>query len=385
MRPASTSSATRTRSRGCSARSRSTRGGSRRRSRRRARPSPRRARPDARRARPDARRARPDAHWRFRAPGIRRFKSSGVGNVEKMPVFRRSDGRRSPAEAMAQLRTASVTGHLLEQAKAARRRAVLLLPLVVGVVLVSHYRMKLFGLDEPVRLVCAVALVGLGAWFARDLGRAIGPNLTKRVDRGTAGTIGFIVRLVMLVAAILVALRIAGLTPRTLAVGGAVTAIVLGLAAQQTIGNVFAGLLILSVQPFRVGERVQFRAGALGGVLEGTVTQLGLLYVTLAESEDVILVPNNQVIAAAIVPLRSPGAVDLRARLRPGIKPSEVQRIIEQTVTIPTRDHPHIVLEEVDDTEVVMRVTATPTNDSDGPKLADEVLAAVNAATNGDN
>ena len=286
---------------------------------------------------------------------------------------------------MAQLRAASVTGHLREQAKAARRRAALLLPLVVGVVFVNHYRMKLFGLDQPVRLACAFALVGLGAWFARDLGRAIGPNLSKRVDRGTAGTIGFIVRLVMLVIATLVALRIAGLTPRTLAVGGAVTAIVLGLAAQQTIGNVFAGLLILSVQPFRVGERVQIRAGALGGVLEGTVTQLGLLYTTLADGDDTILVPNNAVVAAAVVPLRSPGAVDLRARLRPGIKPSEVQRMIEDMVTIPTRHDPHIQLEEVDDSEVVMRVTATPEHDSDGPKLADEVLAAVDAATKATN
>jgi small-conductance mechanosensitive channel len=285
---------------------------------------------------------------------------------------------------MAQLRAASA-GHLREQAKAARRRAALLLPLVVGVVLVNHYRMKLFGLDEPVRLACALALVSLGAWFARDLGRGLGPLLTKRVDRSTAGTIGFVVRLVGLVIAVLVALRIAGLTPRTLAVGGAVTAIVLGLAAQQTIGNVFAGLLILSVQPFHVGERVQFRAGALGGLLEGTVVQLGLLYVTLIDADDTILVPNNQVVSAAIVPLRSPGAVDLRARLRPGIKPSEVQRMIEETVTISTRDHPHIELEEVDDTEVVMRVTATPTSAEDGPKLADEVLAAVDAATKATN
>jgi small-conductance mechanosensitive channel len=285
---------------------------------------------------------------------------------------------------MAQLRAASA-GHLREQAKAARRRAALLLPLVVGVVLVNHYRMKLFGLDEPVRLACALALVSLGAWFARDLGRGLGPLLTKRVDRSTAGTIGFVVRLVGLVIAVLVALRIAGLTPRTLAVGGAVTAIVLGLAAQQTIGNVFAGLLILSVQPFHVGERVQFRAGALGGLLEGTVVQLGLLYVTLIDADDTILVPNNQVVSAAIVPLRSPGAVDLRARVRPGIKPSEVQRMIEETVTISTRDHPHIELEEVDDTEVVMRVTATPTSAEDGPKLADEVLAAVDAATKATN
>ncbi|HEX6714807.1 MAG TPA: mechanosensitive ion channel family protein [Thermoleophilaceae bacterium] len=284
---------------------------------------------------------------------------------------------------MAQLRMASAT-HLRERAAAARRRALLLLPLVVGVLLVNHYRMTLFHLDEPVRLACALALVGLGAWFARDFGRALGPAMAKRLDRGTAGTIGFLVRLALLVAALLIALRIAGLTPRTLAVGGAVTAIVLGLAAQQTIGNLFAGVLLLSVQPFRVGDRVRFQAGALAGQVEGTVTQLGLLYVTLMEGDDVILVPNNTIVTAAIVPLRQPGAVDLLARLRPGIKPSEVQRLIEETVTVPTRDHPHIELEEVDDNEVVMRVRAAPVSNDDGPKLADEVLAAVDAATDGD-
>ncbi len=301
-----------------------------------------------------------------------------------MPVFRRSDGRRSPVEAMVQLKAASAV-HLRERAAAARRRALLLAPLVAGVLLVNHYRITLFHLDGPVRLACSIALVGLGAWFARDFGRALTPALTRRVDQGTAGTIGFLVRLVLLMAAVLVSLRMAGLTPRTLAVGGAVTAVVLGLAAQATIGNLFAGVLLLSVQPFRVGDRVRLQAGALAGQIEGTVTQLGLLYVTLARGEDVILVPNNTVVMAAIVPLREPGKVDLRARLRPGIKPSEVQRLIEEMVTVETREHPHIELEEVDDTEVVMRVTATPASNADGARLADEVLAAVDAATRATN
>jgi small-conductance mechanosensitive channel len=274
---------------------------------------------------------------------------------------------------------------LRERAARARRRALLLLPLVVGVILINKYRLTLFNLDEPVRLACALALVGLGAWFARDAGRALGPALSKHVDVGTAGTIGFIVRLALLIAALLVALRIAGLTPRTLAVGGAVTAIVLGLAAQSTIGNLFAGLLLLSVQPFRVGDRVRLQAGNLAGVLEGTVSQLGLLYVTLTQGDDVILVPNNTVVTAAIVPLKNPGGVDLRARLRPGIKPSEVQRMIEETVQVPTRESPQIELEEVDDSEVIMRITATPQSNADGPRLADEVLAAVDAATKATN
>src|SRR3954453_21033507 len=122
-----------------------------------------------------------------------------------MPVFRRSDGRRSPAEAMAQLRAASAT-HLRERAAAARRRALLLLPLVAGVILIYRYRIQLFNLDAPVRLACALALVGLGAWFARDIGRALGPALAKRIDASTAGTIGFFVRLVKRVAALQIAL-----------------------------------------------------------------------------------------------------------------------------------------------------------------------------------
>ena len=286
--------------------------------------------------------------------------------------------------AMQQLRSVGAATQLKQRAAAAQRRVVVLLPAVVGVVWVENHRVELFGLDEPIRLASAFALVSLATWFSRDLGRAIGPVLLRRLDQGTAGSVAFLLRLGFLIAAIFIALHMAGVTPRTLALGGAVTGIVLGLAAQATIGNLFAGLLLLSVRPFRVGERVRITAGALAGTLEGTVEQLGLLYVTLRAGGDLTLVPNNTVMAAAIVPVREPGKVDLRARLRPGVKPSELQRMIERAVTTPTRDDPHIELEEIDDTEVVMRVMATPMSEADGPQLADEVLTAVDALARSD-
>src|SRR5437763_7492100 len=98
-----------------------------------------------------------------------RAQTARVG--QPMALFRRHDGRRSPAEAMAQWRASG--GQLRERARKARRTAVLLAPFVVGVVLVNKYREQLFGLNEPVRLGCAVALVGLGAWFSRDAARAV--------------------------------------------------------------------------------------------------------------------------------------------------------------------------------------------------------------------
>jgi small conductance mechanosensitive channel len=233
----------------------------------------------------------------------------------------------------------------------------------------------------PVRVVCSVALVALGWWIARDVGRAASPALFKRLEPATAGTISFLIRLFFLGLALLIALRTAGLEPRTLAVGGAFTAVVVGLAAQNTLGNVLSGLLLISARPFKIGERVRLQAGALAGQVEGTATGFGLLYVTFARGDDTIMVPNSTVLMSAIVPLKEPAAVDLRARLRPEIKPSELQRLLDENLTVALRDDADIAVEEVDDEEVVMRVTAVPDRHEDGPKLADEVLAAIGEVT----
>ncbi|HEY1358608.1 MAG TPA: mechanosensitive ion channel family protein [Thermoleophilaceae bacterium] len=264
-----------------------------------------------------------------------------------------------------------------ERARRARRQALLLLPLIAAVVYAFQYRHQLFGLDVEVRIGAVIALVILGWAFARDLGRALGPILFKRLDPGTAGTAGFLIRLATLGISVLVALRLAGLHTQTLAVGGAITAVIFGLAAQQTLGNLIAGTVLLSARPFRVGDRIRLQAGPLAGQLEGTVVSLGLLYTTLARGEDRIMVPNNVVLSAAVIPLREPAAVDLRARLHAEVKPSAIEELLEDRVTVPTRHDPHIDLEEFDGDDVVVRVSATPVDRNEGAKLADEVLGVL--------
>jgi small-conductance mechanosensitive channel len=268
-----------------------------------------------------------------------------------------------------------------QKAQRARWQALVLMPMLAAVIWTYSNRRQLFGTDTPVRVTTAIVVLILGWAFARALGRAIGPALFKRMDSGMAGTVGFLIRLVALTIATLFALRVAGLQPSTLAVGGAFTAVILGLAAQQTIGNLIAGMVLLSARPFQVGDRVRFQAGALAGMVEGVVSSLGLLYTTLAQGEDRTMIPNSVVLSAAVVPLREPAAVDLRARLRAGVQPSELQELLEETVKVPTRAKPHIGLEEVDADEVIVRIAATPESGSDGPKLADEVLAALSQLT----
>lgn len=294
-----------------------------------------------------------------------------------MAFFRRHNPHSPPV--VTQMGSAAQV--VRDRARAARREVIVLSVLLAGVFVLYHYRRHLFHADVPVRVGCALALIALGWRFARDVGRAASPALFKRVEPATAGTVGFLIRFALLMVALLVALETAGVKPRTLAVGGAFTAVILGIAAQNTLGNLFAGVLLLSARPFRVGDRVRFQAGGIAGQLEGVVRALGLLYVTLVRGEDTILIPNTVVMSAAVVPLREPASVDLRARLKPDVKPSELQSYLERAVTTATRTHPHIRLEEVDGDEVVMRIEATPEVDRDGPKLADEILAAVGAVT----
>jgi small-conductance mechanosensitive channel len=227
----------------------------------------------------------------------------------------------------------------------------------------------------------AVLLVLVLGWMiSRDLSR-VAPALFRRMDPATAGTVEFLIRFVAVAATALGALGVAGISLQAIAVGGAFTAVVLGLAAQQTLGNVFAGMVLLSARPFRLGERVRLQAGAVGGTAEGIVSSLGLLYTTLARGDDRIMIPNNVVLSAAVVPLREPEAVDVKVRLRADVRPSHVQAILDDNISTPTLRTPNVALEEIDGSELVVRVQATPERRSEGAQLADEIIAALATVT----
>jgi small conductance mechanosensitive channel len=264
-----------------------------------------------------------------------------------------------------------------QRAKRARRELIVLVPLFAGVIVLYAERSQIKDYSLYIRIATVILVILLGWALARALGRALGPALFRRLDPATAGTVGFLIRLVASLITLVFALSVAGLKPQTLLAASAFTAVIVGLAAQQTLGNVFAGIVLLSARPFRVGDRIRLQAGPLAGVIEGTVAQLGLLFTELARGEDSIMIPNTVVLSSAIVPLREPDAVDVLARLRTGVKPSDVQRLLDERVSVATRSAPHIELEEIDSDEVVVRVTATPDNRADGPRLADEVLAVL--------
>jgi small conductance mechanosensitive channel len=277
----------------------------------------------------------------------------------------------------------------------ARRQALLLLLLLGGVLALNaifgHYytpyrnRSGVINFAHHsrtwVHILAAIAVALLGWAFARDVGRAAAPTFFRRMDPSTGGTVGFILRLATVAITVIGALKILGVPLTTLAFGGSITAIVLGLAAQQTLGNLFAGMVLLSARPFRVGMRVRLQAGQLGGSIDGVVSSLGLLYTQLARGQDVVLIPNNVVLSSVVVPVREPDPVDVRVRLHTGISATAIQAILDENIRTATRREPRVQLEEIDGDNVVVRIQATPERAADGAKLADEIIGAIATVT----
>jgi small-conductance mechanosensitive channel len=93
-----------------------------------------------------------------------------------------------------------------------------------------------------------------------------------------------------------------------LLVGAGLAGVVLGIAAQQSLGNVFAGLVLILARPFGIGDHIRVRSGALGGIFDAWVNEMALTYVTLNTDDGVLKVPNAAMLAAGIYQLPLPAS-----------------------------------------------------------------------------
>ena len=85
--------------------------------------------------------------------------------------------------------------------------------------------------------------------------------------------------------------RVAG----TLLASSAVIGLIVGFAAQRTLGNVVAGLLIALAQPLRIGDRVQVADA------DGVVEEIGLTYTFIRTDDRArVVIPNEKLASDTI-------------------------------------------------------------------------------------
>lgn len=146
-----------------------------------------------------------------------------------------------------------------------------------------------WGLDLVSAVLILVAGWVIGNWLDRRV-RAV-----KRLDETLTGFIGGFARYTVLIIALITILGQFGVqTASLLAILGA-AGLALGLALQGTLSNVAAGVMLLVLRPFKVGDYIS------AGATAGTVKTLGLFGTEMSTLDNVyIFVPNGQLWGAAI-------------------------------------------------------------------------------------
>jgi small conductance mechanosensitive channel len=141
------------------------------------------------------------------------------------------------------------------------------------------------------RIGAAFLILIIGALLASWLARAIAGALkrTGRVDATVVPVARSVARYAALIIVVVAALGQLGVqTTSLLAVLGA-AGLAVGLALQGTLSNIAAGIMLLWLRPFNVGEFVE------GGGVAGTVLELGLFTTQLNTWDGIYkTIPNSQ-------------------------------------------------------------------------------------------
>ncbi|PWR24325.1 mechanosensitive ion channel protein MscS [Zavarzinia aquatilis] len=149
------------------------------------------------------------------------------------------------------------------------------------------------GLNLLVALLIVIAGWTLARWASNAIQRTL--ERTARADRTLIPVVATLIRYIILIATLIAVLDRFGVqTASLLAVLGA-AGLAVGLALQGTLSNVAAGIMLLALRPFRVGDAVE--AAGIGG----TVREIGL-FATVIVSADGIWrqVPNSTVWSGTI-------------------------------------------------------------------------------------
>ena len=123
-----------------------------------------------------------------------------------------------------------------------------------------------------------------------------------RLSDARASTLRLLCLLSGYILVVLGALSLLHVPVERLLLGGVLTGVIVGIAAQQVLGNVFAGIMLLFAKPFTIGDELTIRSGALGGPIIGRVSGMTLTYVTVRTAAGPVLLPNSAVLAAAVGP-----------------------------------------------------------------------------------
>jgi len=158
----------------------------------------------------------------------------------------------------------------------------------------------------------------------RIIARIVEPTLGVTRARGVEN----LFRVAAAIVLVVFVFTILGVNLTAALIGAGFLGIVLGLAAQQVLGNIFAGFSLLVSKPFEIGDRVTLATSSYGMAgstyshenqisgFTGVIQDVGIFFTRVVlDNGTPAIVPNSVMIGALIVNLSSPGLRNVRVRM----------------------------------------------------------------------
>lgn len=217
-----------------------------------------------------------------------------------------------------------------------------------------------------------------GAWLLVGFFRAMvflegQPRETRLMQDLFAGV-------VYIGAGIAVISYVFGIPVRGLLAASGVIAIVLGLALQNTLGDVFSGIVLNMSKPFRAGDWI-----AVDGGLEGRVVETNWRATQVLTSDnDLAIIPNSTIAKARLVnqsyPTKAHG-ITVVVRLEPTMAPSRGCAVLETALLSCNRilrsPAPGVTVRALDGTALVCELQFFVSDVELGPPARNEVFDLV--------
>jgi len=148
------------------------------------------------------------------------------------------------------------------------------------------------GVTYGFNVLMAVLILAVGWWVSNRVANAVKRALGRtNADATFTPVMASLVQWAIRVVAIVAALGKFGVAAASILTVLGAAGLAIGLALQGTLQNIAAGLMLLLLRPFKVGDYIE---GI--GTTAGTVNEIGLFTTRLTKSDGVVMfVPNSTI------------------------------------------------------------------------------------------
>jgi small conductance mechanosensitive channel len=226
----------------------------------------------------------------------------------------------------------------------------------------AHYGVELLG---------AVVILAVGWWLANWAGYAIRKSLAHRpwMDATLLPLIASIVRYTILIGALLATLDQFGIQLTSLVAVLGAAGLAVGLALQGTLSNVAAGVMLVVLRPFHVGDAIEAAS------FTGHVQEVGL-FATVIRTDDnrIITVPNKLLSDAPVInfsrlPVQSTQNIMFYVPYSTNLK--HALDVLKKVAADHNKEKALIGVDELGDGAIKLRLqVSSPAGEADATKLS---------------